>query len=195
LYVSLGAIIVLVALVAAGFYLPGRGKVSAAGDVNDAVHQPRETAPQLPPAQPPAPAVEEKQAVEEVPAPEPTKRTAPKQMAARDASAGPTAADNARAAAEAAARAKEQALEQVEQEVDQLFSRSAAVNSSLERLQHEQAAAGYGLRGDISSRMASMKVNLARAQDAIARKDEVRAKKYADVAAADVEALEKFLGR
>jgi hypothetical protein len=40
-----------------------------------------------------------------------------------------------------------------------------------------------------------MKVNLARAQDAIARKDEVRAKKYADVASADVEALEKFLGR
>jgi eukaryotic-like serine/threonine-protein kinase len=195
LYVSLGAIIVLVALVAAGFYLPGRGKVSAAGDVKDAVHQPRETAPQLPPAQPPPTSAVEKQAVEAVPAPEPTKRTAPKQMAARDASAGPTAADNARAAAEAAARAKEQALEQVEQEVDQLFSRSAAVNSSLERLQHEQAAAGYGLRGDISSRMASMKVNLARAQDAIARKDEVRAKKYADVAAADVEALEKFLGR
>jgi hypothetical protein len=43
--------------------------------------------------------------------------------------------------------------------------------------------------------MASMKVNLARAQDAIARRDEVKAKKHADIAAADVEALEKFLGR
>jgi hypothetical protein len=40
-----------------------------------------------------------------------------------------------------------------------------------------------------------MKVNLAKAQEAISRNDLERAKRYAAMAAADVEALEKFLGR
>ena len=40
-----------------------------------------------------------------------------------------------------------------------------------------------------------MKVNLAKAQDAISHNDAERAKRYAALAAADVAALEKFLGR
>ena len=54
---------------------------------------------------------------------------------------------------------------------------------------------GVGLRGDVASHLASMKVNLAKAQDAIGRNDLERAKRYAGLADADVEALEKFLGR
>jgi serine/threonine protein kinase len=86
-------------------------------------------------------------------------------------------------------------LDQLEQQVDQLSNRAAAVNSSLNRLQQEQAASGFGLRGDIVSRQASMKTNLSRAQDAVERGDAERAKKYVKQAESDVEALERFLGR
>jgi serine/threonine protein kinase len=86
-------------------------------------------------------------------------------------------------------------LDQLEQQVDQLSNRAAAVNSSLDRLQQEQSASGYGLRGDIVSRQASMKTNLSRAQDAVERGDVERAKKYVKQAESDVEALEHFLGR
>jgi len=40
-----------------------------------------------------------------------------------------------------------------------------------------------------------MKVNLAKAQDAIEHNDAARAKRYINMTTADVEALEKFLGR
>jgi len=86
-------------------------------------------------------------------------------------------------------------LDAIEHEIDQLSSRAAAVNSSLDNLQAQQQAAGYGLRGDIASKQASMKMNLAKAQDAINHNEAERAKRYAKMADADVEALEKFLGR
>ncbi len=110
-----------------------------------------------------------------------------KTMSAADAQAA------AQAEAEAKARAAE--LDRVEHEIDQLTGRAAAVNSTLDNLQRQQAAAGYGLRGDIASRQGSMKVNLAKAQEAISRNDLERAKRYSGMAASDVEALEKFLGR
>jgi len=86
-------------------------------------------------------------------------------------------------------------LDALEHEIDGLAARAAAVNSSLDTLQRQQASAGYGLRGDIVSKQTTMKLNLSKAQDAIGRNDAVRAKKYADMAGADVESLEKFLGR
>jgi hypothetical protein len=47
----------------------------------------------------------------------------------------------------------------------------------------------------MAAKQSSMKVNLAKAQNAIASNDAVRAKRYAEMAAKDVEALERFLGR
>ena len=85
-------------------------------------------------------------------------------------------------------------LDQLETEVDQLSNRAAAVNSSLDRLQEQQSAAGFGLRGDMVARQSSMKVNLSKAEDAIQQKDAVRAKKFADLTEREVEALERFLG-
>jgi hypothetical protein len=41
----------------------------------------------------------------------------------------------------------------------------------------------------------SMKINLSRAQDAAEHSDAAKARKYADRTTADLEALEKFLGR
>ena len=85
-------------------------------------------------------------------------------------------------------------LDEMEKTVDQLSNRAAAVNSSLDRLQQQQSAAGYGLRGDMAARQASLKTNLAKAEDALQNRDMARAKKYADMAGADADILEKFLG-
>jgi eukaryotic-like serine/threonine-protein kinase len=94
--------------------------------------------------------------------------------------------------AEAANGATE--MDELEHQVDQLSNRAAAVNSSLDRLQQQQASSGYGLRGDMAARQASMKNNLSRAQEAVERGDTARAKKYTDQAQSDLEALEHFLG-
>ena len=82
----------------------------------------------------------------------------------------------------------------VERQVDQLSNRAAAVNGSLERLQQQQSAAGYGLRGDMAARQASMNTNLQKAESAMERGDLATAKKRVDMAESDAEALEHFLG-
>jgi len=142
---------VLAVLVAAGIYLPRRGRA------NEPAASP---APEPPPAAAPEPVVAP---------PAPTKP-------AEDP-------------------AKKRLLAELEHQLDQLSSRAAAVNSSLDRLQQQQAAAGYGLRGDMVAKQATMQANLSRAQNALARGDAARAGRYVEQASADVEALEHFLGR
>ena len=90
-------------------------------------------------------------------------------------------------------RRHEAELDAVEHDIDQLTSRAGSVNSGLDNLARQQAAAGYGLRGDMAAKQASMKLNLSKAQDAISHNDAKRAKRYAEMAGADIEALEKFL--
>ncbi len=85
-------------------------------------------------------------------------------------------------------------LDELEHEIDQLSNRAAAVQSSLERLQQQQSTSGWGLRGDMVERQASMRASLSKAEEAMQRGDVARAKKYAKVAEGDVEALEHFLG-
>ena len=85
-------------------------------------------------------------------------------------------------------------LDEMEKTVDQLSNRAAAVNSGLDRLQQQQAASGYGLRGDMVERQASLKSNLYKAEEALQHRDLARAKKYADLAEADAGVLERFLG-
>jgi predicted nucleic acid-binding Zn-ribbon protein len=104
----------------------------------------------------------------------------------------PPQGDNGMAAPDAASSSVD--VEELEQTVDQLSNRAAAVNSGLDRLQQEQGAAGYGLRGDIVARQASMKANLFKAEEAMQHHDAARAKKYADLAGKDLEVLERFLG-
>jgi serine/threonine-protein kinase len=152
LYITLGALIVLVVLVAAGIYLPRRGRASE---------------PAASPAPEPPPAA-----------------AAPEPVATPPAIVKP-----------AEDPAKKRLLAELERRLDQLSSRAAAVNGSLDRLQQQQAAAGYGLRGDMVAKQATMQANLSRAQNALARGDAARAGRYVEQASADVEALEHFLGR
>ncbi len=86
-------------------------------------------------------------------------------------------------------------VDELEHRIDQLSGRAAAINNSLNRMEKQQAASGYGLRGDIVAAQESMLTNLHKAQGYMEHGDPVKAKKYADSAAANAETLEKFLGR
>jgi hypothetical protein len=123
--------------------------------------------------------------------PEPAAAGSKKMLAGSSAAPAPTGGKAA--ISQAAPDTAE--LDAIEHEIDQLTSRAAAVNSSLDTLQRQQQAEGYGLRGDIAAKQVSMKINLSKAQTAIGQNDAARAKRYAGMASADVEALERFLGR
>ena len=113
------------------------------------------------------------------------------------ANSSSSAAASAAAAAAEKAKAAETAkhLDEVEHQIDQLTARAGGVESALENLKRQQAAAGYGLRGDMAEHESSMKLNLSKAQNAIEHNDLDRAKRYASQAETDVQALETFLGR
>jgi len=97
--------------------------------------------------------------------------------------------------AEAQAKADEAAaVEENEHRYDDIDSRSAAVSQSLDNIQRQQAAAGYGLRGDIVSAQQHMKTDLGKAQAAMQKQDTKNAKKYLDMAEAELTTIEKFLG-
>jgi len=101
-------------------------------------------------------------------------------------------------AADAAAQAKAEEAAQAEENehrYDDIDSRSSAVSQSLDNLQKQQAASGYGLRGDIVSTQQRMKTYISRAQFAMQKQDTKNAKKYLDMAEAELQTLEKFLGR
>jgi serine/threonine-protein kinase len=97
---------------------------------------------------------------------------------------------DAQAKAEAAAQADE-----VEKLYDDIDGRSTAVSASLDNLQKQQAASGYGLRGDIVAAQQRMKTDISKAQSAMQKQDTKSAKKYLDMAEAELSTLEKFLGK
>jgi serine/threonine protein kinase len=246
LYMSLGALIVLAVLVAAGIYIPRnsktqaqtsspntkRGSPDSANPPTDAAQSSNAPAPPVTPANPAtgaatqatgATASDAKQPAAATPGattPTDNSKSAQQQvqMAAGRESEKPSAGQeeaapakpavthakkmansgggsSAQNAASAAPADNSAQLDQLEHEVDQLSTRAAAVNSGLDHLQAQQSAAGYGLRGDMVAKQASMKTNLAKAQEASQHGDVARAEKYKALAAADVEALEHFLGR
>jgi eukaryotic-like serine/threonine-protein kinase len=224
LYMTLGALIVLAVLVAGGIYLPRISKTEARqGEARqnpapvappDAASpnpmQPENTppatvpdaqTPNVPPQLPPGvtPAIETSSSTPGKPTSGQAAPVARSQKSASGASSPvqPPAVPSQGGAAvanppEAASNPIDR--DELEHQIDQLSSRAAAVNSSLDRLQQQQSSAGYGLRGDMVAKQASMKTNLSRAESAEERGDLPQAKKYADMAATDAEALEHFLG-
>ncbi len=191
LYMALGGVLVVAMLAGAAVYVPRHAKAHA-GEGSTTPAQPAE-APAQPAAQPAQPA----------PAPAPAVPSAAEQAAAakaaQQAAAAKAAADAAaaQAAAQAAAEAaaKAEALKEAQTQADQISSRAAAIGSSLSTLQRQQAAQGYGLRGDMVAAQARMQTNLAHAEAALQQQDGAKAKEYLDKAEADAETLERFLGR
>jgi serine/threonine-protein kinase len=172
LYIVLGAFLAIGSLAAAEMYVR---KAKAQPETGST---PQQVSPEVP--APPAAAAP---TVTPSEAPPPQQQGADNQEAERKARAE-----------EAARKARQQQLDALEREADQLSGRAEAVNSSLDRLQQQQNAAGYGLRGDMAARQSNMKANLAKAQDAVGRGDIDRAKRYLELAQSDAEALERFLG-
>jgi cell division protein FtsB len=198
LYVALGAVAVLIVLIAAAVYIPRSRKASAEEGTGPAKQQqaPPPSQPQPTASQPSPQPAETKPAEPVATAPgnaPAVKKDAPKLMAKNAGGQAPDA--GAAAAAAAAVKANKEELDKLEHEIDQLTSRSAAVNASVTTLQRQQAASGYGLRGDMVAKQASMNLNLSKAQEAIVHNDAERARRYTEKATADIEALEKFLGR
>jgi serine/threonine-protein kinase len=229
LYVTLGALIVLAVLVAAGIYMPRgsktQAKVAPAEPQSDAAQSvstgPQEAA-QPPSSTVPTPGVGDSSSSvpQSVPAPVPPVANAAqtdsiagqppnthhRNAASRDSHVGPAVpaalgeADNSAQSGNAETAASDNTanspadLDELEHEFDQLSSRGAAVDASLEHLQQQQAAAGYGLRSDMALKQASMRNNLTKAQGAVERGDAQRAKRYMDLAKSDIETLERFLG-
>jgi hypothetical protein len=189
LYMVLGAVLLMVLLVGAATYLPNRKKASAA----EAVEPPKQVQTAANATAPPAAGPVEVKPAQPAASIQQPAEPAPKQTLAKNLAPATAAPAAAQAPAQTGPTAAE--LDEIEHEIDQLTSRAASVNTGLDNLQRQQAAAGYGLRGDMAAKQSSMKVNLGKAQNAIAANDAVRAKRYAEMAAKDVEALERFLGR
>ena len=105
----------------------------------------------------------------------------------------PNSSGSATQASQAQAEAAAQA-EEVERKYDEVDSRSTAASQTLDNLKRQQAASGYGLRSDIVSAEQRMKTDLNKAQYYMQKQDSKNAKKYLDMADAELQTIEKFLG-
>jgi hypothetical protein len=199
---AMGAVMVILVLVAAGLYMPKWKKASAAGSLG---YTPQSSAVTTTTStQPSQPATTDNHPIESQPATQAQPVEVNNQTAGNSepissqpqklvsGNGGHVAGGSGAGGSQKVDTAQ---LDAVEHDIDQLSNRVEAVNGSLDNLRAQQQAQGLGLRGDIASRQASMKLNLAKAQDAIEHNDAARAKRYAQMTDADVEALEKFLGR
>jgi serine/threonine-protein kinase len=186
-YITLGVVLTLALLVAAGTYYKSGAAQSPASA------KPAPVAEMQPPPQP----AEEAKAGE--PAPQAT--PAPERKALYVPTPGKPAPQTAELAekqkpAEKPAEPDNSALlDELEDQLDKMSGRAAAVDTGLQTLQRQQRGAGYDLRGDISAKWESMRLNLDKAKQALRGGDPVRGKKYADQAETALGHLEKFLGR
>jgi serine/threonine-protein kinase len=186
LYITLGALLVVAILVVAGSMprlLGTRANEGSSSPPKTSTPSPaKDTAP--PPANPPAvetPQPEPAAPAAPAPTPQPS-HPAGQQQPKAEAPAPPPGPDPAEIAA-------------LDDEIDQLSSRSAAVRTSIENLQRQQAAQGLGLRGDILEAQQLAQAYLAKAQAAVQAQDVKSARKYIDMTNRQVEKIEKFLGR
>lgn len=177
LYITIGAVVVLAVLVAAGIYVPKYAKTHALGG-NTAATAPAAPATAAPTPAPAAPAVAATPAT-------------PAHLAA-----APAKPQDASAAAPAVPPGPDpKQLQALRDQIDQLTSRAAAVNAGLDSLEKQQEAQGYGLRGDMVAAQQRMQTDIARAESALQAKDVDSAQQYLGMAEAETEKLEKFLGR
>ena len=224
LYITLGAVIVLVVLVAAAFEVPRRAKTAASRRQTETATSTATPAPvtsvdtsaapaanvspaDAPPANPTAASGNPADANPSAAAAQPTPATSqPAPIASAQPSAPrhkPTAPDSSKPATPSQSNptasvppAPDPAqLQALDLESDQLSGRASSVVASLDTLQRQQAAQGFGLRGDMVASKQRMETYMSKAQAAIQAKDADGARKYLDLAAAEVEKLEKFLGR
>jgi eukaryotic-like serine/threonine-protein kinase len=220
LYITLGAVIVLVVLVAAGFTVPRYLKARASNGQSALPSQTRQqqmsnqspaaSAPAM--AQPDSPSNPPSNTIPNSPgenlgatspadpAASAKAAAAAKRKQSQDAAA--TAANQAAADAQAQADAQAKAvadaqaaaLAEAEHELDQLNGRAASVKASLATLKNSMSQQGLGLRGDMVAAEARLDTDMQKAQQALDAQNPDRAKTYIKQADAEVEKLEKFMG-
>jgi len=78
--------------------------------------------------------------------------------------------------------------------MDQITSREAAANASLDSLQRAQSDQGLQLRGDIVAAQQRMQTYAAKAQSALQAQDIEKTKKYLELMETELGKIEKFLG-
>ncbi len=116
----------------------------------------------------------------------------PSQPAPDSQSPPPQAAGNGTSQSEAANAAE---IEDLESQMDKLSARARAVKDSVENFRRQQQKQGFNLRGDISAAEDRMATYMDKAQTALQNKNAKDVRRYMEKAEADVETLEKFLGR
>jgi serine/threonine protein kinase len=211
LYIGLGALIVVLILVAAGISAPNwlktKAKDRASFPSKDASSK-QVGAPSSEPATPASAPASTGAATAKPASVTPSSTTAePSQPvpAAGTAAKNPTAGKNQGAAAATPQQADSSAiaqpprpdpaqLEELDHEMDLLSSREIAIGSGLDHLQKQMSAQGLNLRGDILAAQARMRMNLGKAQAALQAHDAEKARKYLDLVSPDAEKIEKFLG-
>lgn len=214
LYITLGAVIVLVVLVAAGFSAPRWFKTRANGG---GVSQTNRSAPAQPASdaagtQSVAPGPATSAGASDVGATSPPANPPP------DQASGPNAASVTTSAAKTAdmknkpsqpsgghqaesqpstqpPRPDPAQLAELDHEMDQISSREAAANASLDSFQRAQSAQGLQLRGDIVAAQQRMQAYAAKAQSALQAQDIENTKKYLELMETELGKIEKFLGQ
>jgi eukaryotic-like serine/threonine-protein kinase len=104
----------------------------------------------------------------------------------------PTAPQTSAPAAPAGPSPEE--LAQLDDDADKLNIREATVTQSLNTLRQQQAASGYNLRADMAAAQERAQAYLTKGNSALRAKDTANAKKYFELADAEIAKLEKFLG-
>jgi hypothetical protein len=212
-YITLGAVIVLVVLVAAGFSAPRWFKTRANGGraaQSDSMlpARPATDPNSTPPAAPgvsPAAAASDGSTTNPQASPASDQPTAPPAVIASPPIAKPAAAKSKAGQAAEDQKAEMQAakepprpdpaqLAELDHQLDLISSRATAVNASLDNLAREQNARGMHLRGDIVATQQRMQAYLGKAQSALTAQDIESAKKFVDLAETELGKIEKFLG-
>jgi eukaryotic-like serine/threonine-protein kinase len=93
------------------------------------------------------------------------------------------------------ARVDSAELDKLQDDLDQLSTRARAAKDSVENIRRQQNAQGLNLRGDIAAAEDRMGMDIDKAQAALQNQNTKDARRYMEKAEADVETLEKFLGR
>jgi serine/threonine protein kinase len=211
LYIGLGALIVVLVLVAAGISAPNwlktKAKDSGSFSSKDASSKPAASTPSLEPVEPASVPASTGSAAEPASGTPSSTSTEPSQPAsnAEPATKNAAAFKSHAVAPEAPRQADNGAsaqppqpdpaqLEELDHEMDLLSSREIAIGSGLDHLQKQMSAQGLNLRGDILAAQARMRMNLGKAQAALQAHDAEKARKYLDLVAPDAEKIEKFLG-
>jgi eukaryotic-like serine/threonine-protein kinase len=213
LYMTLGALIVLVVLVAAGFSAPHWFKTRANGGAVSHSNRPEAAQPaketagtqQITPESSAAPDASDIGRTNPPADPPSAQQSAPDATSVTTSARKPTKMKKLPSQPPDGQPAKSQPsslpprpdptqIAELDHEMDQITSREAAVNASLDSLQRAQSAQGLQLRGDIVAAQQRMQAYAAKAQSALQAQDIENAKKFLELMETELGKIEKFLG-